>query len=117
MIQEAKQTERLSLAQASKLYGLLNFLEVGMFGRVGCGGLRAIKDRQYSRETILSPAIQSSFDLILTALATKPKKTFWLTHRAWSRLFVASLILWNMNHTCTPEKLLLQTSKRSCLIG
>ena len=29
--------------------GLLNFLELGMFGRVGAGGLQAIKERQLQR--------------------------------------------------------------------
>ena len=30
---------------ASKLYGMLNFLELGIFGRVGAGGLQAILRR------------------------------------------------------------------------
>ena len=81
MILEAKQTERLSPA---------HFLESGMFGRVGCGGLRAIKERQYSRDASLSHAIRSSFDLILTILATQPKRPYWLTNRHWARVVVAS---------------------------
>ena len=90
---------------------------LALFGRVGCGGLRAIKDRQYSRETTLS--VQSSFDLILTVLATKPKRQYWLTHRAWSRLVVASDAAQDGLRIGSggEEKLLLQTSKRSCLIG
>ena len=90
LIQEATETERLSPAQASKLYGLLNFLESGMFGRVGCGGLRAIKYRQYSREHNLSEPLRASFNLILTILATQPKRQYWLTNHHWHRVVAAS---------------------------
>ena len=46
IIKDSKETNRLSLAQAFKLYGLLNFLGSGTFGRVGCGGLRAIREHR-----------------------------------------------------------------------
>eukprot|EP00435_Cladocopium_sp_Y103_P040971 s2851_g11.t1 len=36
--------------------GILNFLENGVFGRVGCGGLRAIKEHQYGSRRQLGAA-------------------------------------------------------------
>ena len=61
-----------------------------MFGRVGCGGLRPIKDRHYSRQHELTPSLRSSFDLILTILAAQPKRQYWLTNHRWARLVAAS---------------------------
>eukprot|EP00435_Cladocopium_sp_Y103_P011577 s4074_g3.t1 len=55
MLDEAEAQQKFSPAQASKLYGVLNFLENRMFGRVGCGGLQAIKNHQYGRSYRLSP--------------------------------------------------------------
>ena len=90
IIDTAKAEQRFSPAQAAKLYGLLNFLENGMFGRVGCEGLRAIKDHQYGRShTITKPLVQS-FDMIMTILEAQPKRQFWLTNRSWPRVVVAS---------------------------
>ena len=43
---------------ASKLYGMLNFLELGMFGRVGAGGLQSIKDPQLQRGETVTPELQ-----------------------------------------------------------
>lgn len=48
--------------------GCSAFLENGMFGRVGCGGLRAIKDHQYGRTHTLSRAVLTSFEMIITIL-------------------------------------------------
>eukprot|EP00435_Cladocopium_sp_Y103_P043755 s21_g12.t1 len=90
MLDDAEFHQRLSPAQASKLYGVLNFLENGMFGRVGCGGLQAIKHHQYGRSYRLSPELKQSFALIRTVLACQPKRQFWLTHKRWSRAVAAS---------------------------
>eukprot|EP00435_Cladocopium_sp_Y103_P026817 s763_g6.t1 len=90
MLDDAEFHQRLSPAQASKLYGVLNFLENGMFGRVGCGGLQAIKHHQYGRSYRLSPELKQSFALIRTVLACQPKRQFWLTHKRWPRVVAAS---------------------------
>eukprot|EP00439_Symbiodinium_sp_Y106_P025386 s3674_g3.t1 len=49
LIESARASNTLRAGVASKLYGMLNFLELGMFGRVGAGGLAAIKDRQMDK--------------------------------------------------------------------
>ena len=90
IINAAKEEQRFSPARASKLYGLLNFLEKGMYGRVGCGGLRALKDHQYGRSHTLSQSLLNSFDMITTILEDQPKRQFWLTNGEWPRVVVAS---------------------------
>ena len=59
-IRACRDNDRLPPGQASKLYGLANFFKLGVFGRVGCSGLNAIKDRQAEKETWLTPAIRGS---------------------------------------------------------
>ena len=49
---------------AFKLYGMLNFLELGMFGRVGAGGLQSIRDRQLQRGEIITPELLSSLEVV-----------------------------------------------------
>ena len=48
-------------SQASELYGTLNFLESGVFGRVGCGGLQPNKDHQYGRVLTVCPGLAKCF--------------------------------------------------------
>ena len=44
---------------------MLNFLEPGVYGRLGCAGLAAIKARQAERSKDLTPEILSNFaDLV-----------------------------------------------------
>ena len=62
MLTEAQAHNSLSSGQASKLYGMLNFLEQGMYGRLGCAGLAAIKARQTERNRDLTPELQRNFD-------------------------------------------------------
>ena len=50
----ARSTEKLTKGTASKLYGLTNFLEQGIYGRVGYGDLMAVKDRQDEATNILT---------------------------------------------------------------
>ena len=54
LISSSLQSHCLTPGVASKIYGLANFFEQGVFGRVGAGGLHAIKERQYERSTSLS---------------------------------------------------------------
>ena len=59
---------------ASKLYGVLNFLEQGFYGRIGAGGLAALKDRQKERDTVITPALQTCFDTVRALLKLKPQQ-------------------------------------------
>ena len=72
MITEAQAHNSLSSGQASKLYGMLNFLEQGMYGRLGCAGLAAIKARQTERNRDLTPELQRNFDVIHSILRHRP---------------------------------------------
>ena len=64
LIDTAHNSERLPKAAASKIYGIANFLEQGIFGRVGYGCLMAIKARQDEDVTCLTPAILQCFEVI-----------------------------------------------------
>ena len=46
IIMDSKRYQTLPPGVAAKLYGLANFFEQGVFGRIGCGGLHAIKERE-----------------------------------------------------------------------
>ncbi|CAE7261262.1 FCPB [Symbiodinium sp. CCMP2592] len=59
---------------ASKLYGMLNFLEQGVYGRIGTGGIGALKERQYEAARELTPAIRSSFEVIRAILSLRPRR-------------------------------------------
>ena len=48
---------------ASKTYGICNFLETGAFGRVGRAGLAAIQARQYESDNKITQPIWSAFAL------------------------------------------------------
>ena len=50
-------------AQASKLRGILQFASLGIYGRVGVGGLRALLQRQYADKPpwSLNPGLRHSF--------------------------------------------------------
>ena len=67
MMNEACSSGILMPSQASKLYGTLNFLESGVFGRVGCGGLQPFKDHQYGRVFTVCPRLAKCFDVMLVA--------------------------------------------------
>lgn len=60
LIQTSRQSNRLPGGVAAKLYGVANFFEQGIYGRVGCGGLAAIKERQYEKGTALTPEISDA---------------------------------------------------------
>ena len=90
MVAAILRKQSLRASAASKLNGMLNFLELGMFGRVGAGGLQAIKDRQMQRGERLTPALEASLDVIQAVLATKPKRKFELWWSTCSRALAAS---------------------------
>lgn len=64
IIRSARSTGKLMPGTAAKLYGIANFFEQGIYGRVGCGGLAAIKERQYEKGMAVTPAILSSFEVL-----------------------------------------------------
>ena len=76
IIQDCSQQGKLSPGVAAKIYGIANFLEQGIYGRIGCGGLHAIKERQYERRTDLTTAIQDCFAVLKAVLASRPCRIF-----------------------------------------
>jgi hypothetical protein len=72
------------------LYGITNFLETGMFGRVGRAGLQAIKHRQYEEEAVVTQSILESFALITDLLSLQPRREYQLFSRSIRRVLVAA---------------------------
>jgi len=80
----------LPSGQASKLYGVTNFLETGMYGRIGRAGLDAIKCRQYEQEFTMSEEIKQTLGLIQSLFKMQPRREFILFQRVVKRILVAS---------------------------
>ena len=74
MLVTAERTGVLPPGVASKLYGVLNFLEQGMYGRVGTGGLQALKARQTEKVVELTNALRQSMEVIRAVLALRPRR-------------------------------------------
>ena len=85
LIRQAEGSNTLRAGLASKMFGLMNFLEQGMYGRVGCGGLAALCDRQESRETVITDELRIAFHLIRAILQLRPERRYWIcqTSVAW----------------------------------
>ena len=65
----------LTSGVACKLYGVLNFPEQGVYGRIGAGGLAALKDRLQERDTTMTAAaLQQCFYTIWSLLTLKPQR-------------------------------------------
>ena len=64
-IKEALHDGRLASGTASKLFGCLTFLTTGCYGKLGRAGLNAIKDRQYSSETMVDGNLQTALQRLL----------------------------------------------------
>ena len=72
------------------MYGLANFLELGMFGKVGAGGLHPIRMRQDERHSTLTADICRSFELLEAVFQVQPRRVFEVMHHACPRFFAAS---------------------------
>eukprot|EP00434_Breviolum_minutum_P030739 symbB.v1.2.027186.t1/scaffold2768.1/size73204/2 len=90
IIQDCSQQGKLSPGVAAKIYGIANFLEQGIYGRIGCGGLHAIKERQYERRTDLTTAIQDCFAVLKAVLASRPCRIFPVLPQPCLRFCIAS---------------------------
>ena len=90
LIDTAANSERLPKGVASKIYGIANFLEQGIFGRVGYGGLMAIKARQDEDVTCLTPAILQCFEVIEAVMKVKPFRRFPISFFQGFRFLAAS---------------------------
>ncbi|CAE7559557.1 unnamed protein product [Symbiodinium natans] len=92
MVAQARESGRLGHGQAAKLYGCLNFLAHGAFGKVGRAGLQSLSSHQYNKlgGDILSPELRQSLELVQAFLATKPRRELKLMGEPPPRFCVAS---------------------------
>ncbi|CAE7261257.1 unnamed protein product, partial [Symbiodinium necroappetens] len=90
LIHQALSTNSLLPGLAAKLYGTCNFLEQGMYGHVGAGGLRAIRERADQGGRELTPPIHTCFALIRAVLSARPEREFDILPRVWPRFLAAS---------------------------
>jgi len=91
MVSTAFETGRLSPGAAAKLYGLANFLESGMFGKLGRAGLNPIKDRAQAKgQQDLTTGIKGSLELVRELMLLRPKRNFQVGQYHGERFVVAS---------------------------
>ena len=90
IIHECRETQTLKPGVAAKLYGLANFFEQGVYGRIGCGGLHAIKERQLVRGDQLTPAIEQCFQILEAVLSIHPERELDVWPRHHERFVAAS---------------------------
>ena len=90
LINTSRQSHKLTGGTAAKLYGIANFFEQGIYGRVGCGGLAAIKERQYEKGTIVTSEIDACFSVLEALIRARPKRLFHTLPSYPSRFCVAS---------------------------
>ena len=89
-LQDALSSATLSSGTASKIYGVMAFLEQGIYGRVGCSGLQAIKARQHETDRHLSPALKDSLYLIRAVLELRPARVMEVIHPSVPARFVVA---------------------------
>ena len=90
IINTARATGCLTPGTAAKLYGVANFFEQGVWGRVGAGGLAAIKERQYSRGTSLTPELLICFEFLEAVISIHPRRQLEIVPTSCQRFCVAS---------------------------
>ena len=90
IITQARSERRLPAGTGSKLYGIANFFEIGVWGRVGCGGLAAIKAWQQERTGELTPAILHSFEVLEAIISLKPCRHLYVRPLPHPRFIAAS---------------------------
>ena len=90
LVNQSLQTKSLSSGQASKLYGMANFFEMALYGRVGCGGLGAVKARQYESHSSMTSELLSCFELLKAIVHARPSREFELWPQDPERFVVAS---------------------------
>ena len=69
---------------------MANFLEMGIYGRVGCAGLHALKTRQQSATTSLTPDLRRCFEVLREILRLMPRRELEVIQRPMARFIVAS---------------------------
>ena len=64
-MREARKSGKFTPGQAAKLYGMVNFLEHGLFGRIGLGEIQALKEHQYGGSSKANTSPLAAFDVAI----------------------------------------------------
>ena len=90
MLSTAELTGILPPGVAAKLYGILNFPELGMYGRVETGGIQPLKLRQTETSVSLTSALRQSMEVIRAVLALRPRRRVEVLPSVHHRIVAAS---------------------------
>jgi hypothetical protein len=95
MIQTARKQQSLPAGTAAKLYGTVNFLETGAYGKIGMGSLGAIKQRQLAPgETALDARVSEALASIEGVISLRPRRRVHLGPAPVDRFLAASDAAW-----------------------
>ena len=89
-MQNAEDSSKLQPGVAAKIYGIANFFELGVWGRIGCGGLAPITRRQQERSSELTEELRQCFNLLRTIITTRPSRQIEIWPHAGLRFLAAS---------------------------
>eukprot|EP00438_Fugacium_kawagutii_P026571 Skav212402 [mRNA] locus=scaffold469:92646:96586:- [translate_table: standard] len=106
-----RETNALIRGAASKLYGVASFLEQGIYGRVGYGGLMAIKDRQTEDAKHLAAELLKCFKVIEAVARFEPRRDFAVLP---CRVAENTPGLWWLSLDLLPTRWLSSASKFCC---
>ena len=90
LMKNAEDSGKLQPGVAAKIYGIANFFELGVWGRIGCGGLAPIKRRQQERSAELTEELRQCFSLLRTVITTRPSRHIEIWPHAGLRFLAAS---------------------------
>ncbi|CAE8622137.1 unnamed protein product [Polarella glacialis] len=92
LVKEGRDHNHFPPGTASKVFGMFQFLETGMFGRVRRGGLCAVRERQQEsgKLFVVTPQLDRMFEFIFGLLAIQPRREIQALPGPRSRFFAAS---------------------------
>ena len=90
IIHDCRKAQTLKPGVAAKLYGLANFFEQGVYGRIGCGGLHLIKERQLVRGDQMTSAFEQCFQILEAVISIHPERELDVWPRHHERFVAAS---------------------------
>ena len=92
MCKDCQVTWRCPSGTASKIEGCMNFASTGMYGRIGRGGLPALRARAHAKTRFpaLTPRLDALFTYIPLLLKACPYRLFQLAPKSTPPLVIAS---------------------------
>ena len=73
-MREARKSGKFTPGQAAKLYGMANFLEHGLLGRIGLGEIQALKEHQYGGSSRANASLLVAFDVLEAIISMRPRR-------------------------------------------